>query len=85
MRTVNIQDAKTQLSRLLREVEAGQSIAIARAGRVIAHLVRPAEPTGRQFGGFAGDVTWDDDAFAPLDDAAAAAFDESALEPEVAR
>ncbi len=82
MRTINVQDAKTQLSRLLREVEAGEPIAIARAGRVIAHLVRPPEPQGRHFGGFAGSVRWDDDAFDPLDDTDADAFEDGPLEPE---
>jgi antitoxin (DNA-binding transcriptional repressor) of toxin-antitoxin stability system len=65
VRTVNVQDAKTQLSRLLREVESGSEIAIARAGRVVAHLVRAPEGD-RQWGLFAGQGRLDDDAFAPL-------------------
>ncbi len=39
-RTVDVQEAETDPSRLLREVEAGEEIAIARAGRVVARLVR---------------------------------------------
>jgi prevent-host-death family protein len=38
-RTVNIHEAKTQLSRLVERVEAGEEIVIARAGRPVARLV----------------------------------------------
>lgn len=82
MRTINVQDAKTQLSRLLRDVEAGEEIAIARAGQVMAHLVRAPQPSGRQFGHFEGLVTWSDDAFDPLDGDEAAAFEDGPLDPE---
>ena len=43
-RQVNVHAAKTHLSRLLEEVEAGEEIVVARAGRPIARLVpfRPA-------------------------------------------
>jgi prevent-host-death family protein len=40
MRQVNVHEAKTELSRLLREVEDGEEIVIARAGRPVAKLVR---------------------------------------------
>jgi prevent-host-death family protein len=51
MSEVNVHEAKTQLSRLLRRVQAGEEIVIARAGKPIARLV-PLEPTKepRQFG-----------------------------------
>ena len=42
-KVVNIHEAKTHLSRLLADVESGQEVTIARAGRPIARLV-PAEP-----------------------------------------
>ena len=38
-RSVNIYEAKTQLSRLVDQVEAGEEIVIARAGRPVARLV----------------------------------------------
>jgi prevent-host-death family protein len=41
--TVNIHAAKTQLSRLLEQVEEGEEIVIARAGKPIARIV-PLEP-----------------------------------------
>ena len=44
MRQVNVHEAKTHLSRLLGEVEGGEEIVIARAGKPVARLVpdRPA-------------------------------------------
>lgn len=39
MKTVNVHEAKTHLSRLLEAVEAGESVTIARAGKPIADLV----------------------------------------------
>jgi antitoxin (DNA-binding transcriptional repressor) of toxin-antitoxin stability system len=38
--TVNIHEAKTQLSKLLRRVEAGEEIVIARDGEPVARLIR---------------------------------------------
>ena len=38
-RTVNIHEAKTHLSRLVEQVEAGDEVVIARAGRPVARLV----------------------------------------------
>jgi prevent-host-death family protein len=43
VRAVNVHEAKTHLSRLLKRVEAGEEIVIARAGKPVARLV-PAEP-----------------------------------------
>jgi prevent-host-death family protein len=39
MRSVNVHDAKTHLSRLLEEVARGNVITIAKAGRPIARLI----------------------------------------------
>lgn len=38
MKQVNVHEAKTQLSRLLEEVEAGERVVIARAGEPVAVL-----------------------------------------------
>ncbi len=38
--TVNVHEAKTQLSKLLAEVEAGDDVVIARRGKPVARLVR---------------------------------------------
>ena len=39
MRTVKVQEAKTHLSALLKEVESGSTISIARGRRTVARLV----------------------------------------------
>ncbi|MBA3605457.1 MAG: type II toxin-antitoxin system prevent-host-death family antitoxin [Actinomycetota bacterium] len=38
--TVNVHEAKTQLSKLLAEVEGGDDVVIARRGKPVARLVR---------------------------------------------
>ncbi len=56
--TVNTHEAKTHLSRLLAQVESGEEVVIARAGKPIAKLV-PAnlELADRKFGTAAGMIT----------------------------
>ncbi len=46
MRKVNVHEAKTHLSRLLVDVEGGEEIQIARAGKPVARLV-PERRTGQ--------------------------------------
>ena len=48
MATVNVHDAKTNLSRLLVRVEAGEEVVIARAGVPVAKLVRADPPKRRR-------------------------------------
>ena len=43
---VNVHEAKTHLSRLLKRVEAGEEITISRAGKRVAKLIA-AEPQGK--------------------------------------
>ena len=68
---VNVHDAKTQLSRLLARVEAGEEITIARAGRPFARLVPLATEGPRaprvpgRFKGMFGPLT-EAEALAPL-------------------
>jgi prevent-host-death family protein len=79
MKTVNVHEAKTHLSRLLEEVEAGQDVVIARAGRPVARLtaLQPARPP-RQLGALAGLYTVPDDWDAPLPVEVVAQFDGAA-------
>lgn len=63
--TVNIHEAKTQLSRLLALVEAGEDVVIARHGTPIARLQRYAPPQKRRFG-FMSDVSLPEDFFEPM-------------------
>ena len=48
MKTVNIYDAKTRLSRLVDEAASGEDIVIARAGRPVARLTRLKEVAPRR-------------------------------------
>lgn len=58
MRQVNVHEAKTELSRLLEEVEAGERVVIARAGEPVAVLVPYlAAVRRRRLGLFAGQAT----------------------------
>lgn len=66
MRTVNVHEAKTQLSRLLAEVEDGEEVIIARAGRPVARLVPIAEVGRRVLGRDRGAFTVPEDFDDPL-------------------
>ncbi|MGH9360297.1 MAG: type II toxin-antitoxin system Phd/YefM family antitoxin [Thermoanaerobaculia bacterium] len=75
MREVNVHEAKTHLSRLLAQVEAGEEVVIARAGKPVARLVpiQPAAP--RQLGIDDGVFEIPDDFDAPLPDDVLADFE----------
>jgi antitoxin (DNA-binding transcriptional repressor) of toxin-antitoxin stability system len=66
LKTVNVQYAKTQLSRLLEEAAAGETIVIGKAGKPMAMLVawRP-ELKKRKLGGWRDQVWIADDFDAP--------------------
>ena len=66
MVTVNVHEARSNLSRLLRQVEAGEEVTIARNGKPVARLV-PCERRGRRrFGSMKGLLSIDDSFFDPL-------------------
>lgn len=73
MDVVNIHEAKTNLSKLIRRIEAGETIALARRGEVVAEL-RPASAVRKQNGkrmlGWAAKYGWKvpDDFDTMLDD-----------------
>ena len=76
MQTVNIHEAKTNLSRLLEEVAAGEEIIIAKAGKPIARLVPlAAAPNKRRLGLFAVQLDVPDDFDAPLTEDELASFE----------
>ena len=62
MKVVNVHEAKTTLSRLIAEVEAGQQVVIARAGTPVVELV-VHRPSRIRFGTAAGEIRVSDDAF----------------------
>ena len=64
---VNVHEAKSTLSKLLGQVEAGEHVVIARAGKPVADLVLH-RAGGVVFGTAAGLIEVDDDAFAWPDD-----------------
>ena len=66
MTVVNVHEAKTRLSRLLAQVEAGEEVVIARRGEPVARLVRCKPKGKRQFGAMKGQVVDDDGFFDPL-------------------
>ena len=74
MKKVNVHEAKTQLSRLLEEVEGGERVIIARAGEPVA-VLSPYKVAvrRRRLGLFAGEATIHDD-FDQLPADIAAAF-----------
>lgn len=72
---VNIHQAKTELSRLVERVEAGEEIVIARAGRPAAKLVPLTMRSGRRLGLLDGKFVIPDDFDRPLPDALLRAFE----------
>jgi prevent-host-death family protein len=52
MRTINIHEAKTHLSRLVEEVSAGEELTIAKAGKPLARLVPIKTPKQVRTPGF---------------------------------
>ncbi len=78
MRTVNVHAAKTNFSRLLDEVAAGEEIVIAKAGTPVARLVSfhaAEEKPRRRLGSLAGIATIPADFDAPLPEDILAAFE----------
>ena len=62
MKITNVQEAKTHLSRLLAEVQAGKEVVIGKAGKPIAKLVPIVRDTSpRTLGGWEGKVSMADD------------------------
>ena len=54
--TVNIHEAKTHLSRLLKRVASGEEVIIAKSGKPVARLIPFAQPEKRILGMDAGKV-----------------------------
>jgi len=68
LRQINVHEAKTQLSKLLAEVEKGREIVVARDGKPVARLV-PFVPAGKKklrIGDWRGKIWISPDFDAPL-------------------
>jgi prevent-host-death family protein len=64
MKTVNIHEAKTQLSKLVEEASKGEAFVIARAGKPIVKVMALSAPTGaqvRRLGFMAGQISVPED------------------------
>ena len=85
MLTVNVHEAKTNLSKLLARIAAGESFVIAKAGKPVAKVVPidAAEPKVPQRIGFAtGMFTIPDDFDTMFQEEIEAMFNESKLFPD---
>ena len=70
MHFVNIHEAKTQLSKLLEQVQAGEDVVIAKAGAPIVRLVSYIPPKRKIAppGAMEGEIWMSDDFDEPLDE-----------------
>lgn len=67
MASVSVHEAKTNLSRLIAEVEAGGEVVITRNNRPVARLVREGPPKKKPLlGALKGKIAFDDSFFDPL-------------------
>jgi prevent-host-death family protein len=63
---INMHEAKTRLSELVRMVEAGERVVLARNGTPVVELVAAAPPSKREGGFWKGQVWMSADFDAPL-------------------
>jgi prevent-host-death family protein len=69
MTSVSVHEAKTHLSRLLREIAEGGEIEITNRNRVVARIVPPAPPKKKPLlGALKGKIKLDESFFDPLPD-----------------
>ena len=64
MKTVNIHEAKTQLSKLIEEASKGEAFIIAKAGKPVVKVTALSAPIGaqiRRLGFMAGQISVPDD------------------------
>jgi prevent-host-death family protein len=67
MTSVSVHEAKTHLSRLLREIAKGAEIEITNRNRVVARIVPPEGPRKKPLlGALKGKITFDESFFDPL-------------------
>ncbi len=71
---VNMHEAKSNLSRLVEEAEAGEVIVLARAGKPVVTLVPVRPARRRRLGRWKGKVVMSEDFDAPLSDRDLAAW-----------
>ena len=81
MKVINIQAAKTHLSRIVEEVAAGEEIVLAKAGKPLVRIVPYAPVRAARKGGQLKGKIWESaDAWAP-DDTLTAAMTQPSIYP----
>lgn len=80
--TVNVHEAKTQLSQLLARVERGEEVTIARAGKPVARLVGVKPTEKRRLGAMAGQWVLPDCLLEPTSDEIIDLFEKGEIFPE---
>jgi prevent-host-death family protein len=75
MQTVNIHEAKSQLSRLIEAAVSGEEVIIAKAGTPVVRLVSVGTKPKLRFGLMKGKIKIADDFNAPLPDDVLATFE----------
>ncbi|SAK86761.1 prevent-host-death protein [Caballeronia fortuita] len=75
MQTVNIHEAKSQLSRLIEAAVSGEEVVIAKAGTPVVRLVSVEQKPKLRLGLMKGKITIADDFDAPLADEVLATFE----------
>lgn len=75
MTEIGVHEAKTHLSKLLRQVEAGEEVVILRGGKPVAKLVPAGGLPPRPLGIDAGRFEYPEDFNAPLPDEILDAFE----------
>jgi len=77
MPTYTVHDAKTNLSKLIEQAEAGEEVIIARRDKPAVRLVPIADAKPqRRFGAYRGQITIDDAFFEPLPEEELRAWEE---------
>lgn len=71
---VNMHDAKSNLSKLVEEAEAGEDVILARAGTPVVRLVPVRPSRKRRLGRWKGKVVMSDDFDSPLPEAMLSAW-----------
>ncbi len=75
MTVVNVHQAKTQLSRLLAQVESGEEVVIARNGKPVARLMCVEKQGKPRFGSWKERISIDDSFLEPLPEEELAAWE----------
>ena len=76
MVTINVHEAKTHLSRLIAQVEAGEEVVIARNGKPVVRLMPVQQRGPREPGSWKGRISIDDSFFDPLPEDELAAWEQ---------